>query len=262
MMSFASESITVRLMCGRTTVRRLRIRASLDQVPFPVDDDAELVTELLGVLLIEDVRAEAKPHPIEEERLLQGRAVVDGEIVLRLVGRLLPRGPADGIPPPGEEEVVAQALDELLEIVGRADPHRLLPGAVEVLVDEREVPREAPPRSLDGVAGTVDPEGARERQVPVDRLDACPARLGVPELLATRPGQEPVADSALVGELGSQAQLPVRAQRPQVVGLRPDAVIGVDAVLVTHVEPEPLDGRQPHAGKADAVVAALRGPRL
>src|SRR2546425_4737718 len=246
MMSFASESITVRLMCGRTTMRRLRIRASLDQVPFPVDDDAELVTELLGVLLIEDVRAEAKPHPIEEERLLQGRAVVDGEIVLRLVGRLLPRGRADGIPPPGEEEVAAQALDELLEIVGRADPHRLLPGAVEVLVDEREVPREAPPRSLDGVAGTVDPEGARERQVPVDRLDARPARLGVPELLAARPGQERDANSTLVGELRSQAQLPVRVQGSQAVGLGINGVEGVDAVLVAEVDPKPLERRQPH----------------
>src|SRR5262249_7377055 len=84
-----------------------------DEVAVPVDDDAELVAERLGVLLIDDGRAEAEPHPLphapEEGHGRKGRAIVDGEIVLGLVGALLSRRGHVDVPAPHEVAVGAQA---------------------------------------------------------------------------------------------------------------------------------------------------------
>src|SRR5678815_6144957 len=63
----------------------------LDQVPVPVDGEAELVAERLGVLLIEDGRPRTEPHPLQDGHG-EGRPVVDGEVVLRSIGSLPPRG--------------------------------------------------------------------------------------------------------------------------------------------------------------------------
>src|SRR6185503_11789963 len=73
--------------------------SDLDQVPVPVDGDAELVAERLGVLLIEDGRPRTEPHSLQNGHG-EGRPVVDGEVVLRLIRSLLARRGIDGIPSP------------------------------------------------------------------------------------------------------------------------------------------------------------------
>src|SRR4030095_297819 len=169
----------------------------LDEIPLPVRDQTELIAEGLAILLIENRGARAEPEALQEEGSLEGRAIVDGDIVFRLVGRLPARGWVDGVPAPHEIEIPAQALDERLEIVRGTDQHGLLSGAVEVLVDHREVARKGAPWRLDGVAGARDREGSCQRQIAVDRLDARSAGLRRPVELPARRGQQRVADREL-----------------------------------------------------------------
>src|SRR6266436_2353464 len=127
------------------------------QVSLPVEDQAELVAKRLGVLLVDDVGARAEPEPLEEGRPEQCWAIVDREVILRLVGRRLSRGRVNGIRAPGEVEVGAQAWEQRpREVVSRADQPGFLVGLVEVLVDHRKKARKASPWALDGIAGAGD----------------------------------------------------------------------------------------------------------
>src|SRR6267143_2837428 len=207
--SAKSRSGVCRAKVGsRSAALRSRGGAS-QQVSLPIENQAELVAERFGALLVDDVGARAEPKPLEEGRPEQGWAIVDREIVLRLVGRRLSRGRVDGIRAPGEVEVAAQARDQhLREVVGSADQPRFLVGLVEVLIDHREKTGKASPRVLDGVAGAGDGEGRRRREIAIQELDARPAGLRDP-VLAVRFGQERVADRALVRDLGAEAEFPI-----------------------------------------------------
>src|SRR5206468_11878929 len=105
--------------------------------------------------------------------------------------------------------------DQLREIVGRADQPGLLVGAIEVLVDHREVARKAAPGRLDVVAVARDREGRRQRELAVRELEARPAGMGDP-VLALRRREERLADSTLIGELRAEAELPADAQREKI----------------------------------------------
>src|SRR5256885_16636009 len=82
-------------------------------------------------------------------------------------------------------------------------------------------PGEGAPGGLDGVARARDREGAGQRQLAVDRLDARSALLAAPVPLL-RAGQQPVTDGALGRDLGSAPELPVFIDRPKVVDLSVD----------------------------------------
>src|SRR5262249_46783713 len=153
--------------------------------------------ERVGVLLVDDGGARAEPETLDQEPL-EGRAIVDRDVVLRAVRCPRTGGRSDGVPAPREVAVAVQALDELLEVVARPGGHRLRPGAVEVELDQREVSGEGPPRVLDGVTGTGDGEGPGEREILVEPLHPRASRLRGPVGRAARFGQERVADGALV----------------------------------------------------------------
>src|SRR5262245_28285706 len=100
-------------------------RSESDQIPVPVEGDAELIAERLRTLLIEDRGPGPEPETLQQ-RYVEWRSIVDGEIVLALIGRLLSRGRIDGVPSPREVGVGAQAFrQQVREVVGGADQHGL-----------------------------------------------------------------------------------------------------------------------------------------
>src|SRR5262252_36899 len=185
----------------RSAVVRAGRKGRSDEVPLPVENDAELVAELRRVLLVEDVGARPEPKALEEEGLTEFRAVVDGGVVLGLVGRPGAGLGIDRVPTPGQAEVGPQTLCQHPgEVVGGTDHIGLLVGLVEILVDHREVARIGSPRGLNGVAGPGDREGRGERQVSIDELHAGSAHLNRPVFLR-RVRQESVAHCTLVRDL-------------------------------------------------------------
>src|SRR5215468_5713157 len=108
-------------------------RSGLEEVALPVDDEAHLIACGSRILLREDRPARAEPYAFEESRPLERHPIVDGEIVLALIGRVLARGRVDGVLAPNEIHVGAEAFGEhVREVVGRAEEEGLLPGPVEV----------------------------------------------------------------------------------------------------------------------------------
>ena len=204
--------------------------------------------------------AEADPHALED-RHFEGRAIVDGGVVFCLVRGILACGRIDGIPAPHEVDVGAQAGGEQLrEVVGGADQRRGLPGAVEAQFDHREVPGVAAPGILDVVARTRYRERRRERELPVEGLEARAADLGDPEP-SIAGSEEGIAHGALIRDLGAEAEFPVFVQRQEVLALGVDGIEGVHAVLVAHVDLQAFQRGHADAEEAHAVIA-VHGPRL